>query len=744
MSNIRKGVIISFLCCTCLAWLNAQEQSALPAQRPKVGLVLSGGSAHGFAHIGVLKYLEEAGIELDYITGTSMGSVIGGLYAMGLSANEIQDIAAGLDWDVIMSNEIPLNEVAPVEKQFHAKSPISLLWKDNGFKLPAGLIRGQKLDLVINQVYSPAVGLAHFDDLHIPFRCVAIDIEDGSIDVFEDGFLGDAIRASMSIPTVFPPKEINNVLYVDGGLYRNFPVEEVKAMGADIVIGVYVGSDKKKKDELTSMIDVMRQAASLAGINDSYNQVEMVDIFIEPDVKDESSFDFNRHADFIEKGYAASKKNKKLIEKLSKTLSHYDSPQKNPRLTYSNTIRFKKIHTMGSSPVFNEMIDNFTKFWEGYATPVSKIDEGLSLLYGTKNFSSIDYNLRPEGDDIHLEIDANDVTPYSIGINVNQFRNFGTGIILSGEARNVFGKPSSLHLNARISERPGVQAGYMIRLPSLPSCLFRISGKWEQFALPWFQGARVLRRYNFNQSFFRAELLKELNNSILIKSGITFREDLIRPENNADSNIIQYKTNRSEVFLSMEHNTYDRPSYPRKGFQYNIDVRYIFNNRIDINQTDSGTEFSFQNDSNYFSIDANYNRIKRLAHNLFLQMNLHGRISNGNTLLDHYRIGGPRQEKSFTYGFAGINEGGILAGNHISGFIGLRWEMTSSLYVTPNVQYFYGDRFEPDNRIVSQTFGFGLDLDYNSPIGPINLIIGYSGYTDRLDLNFGLGYRHIL
>ena len=95
-------------------------------------------------------------------------------------------------------------------------------------------------------------------------------------------------------------------------------------------------------------------------------------------------------------------------------------------------------------------------------------------------------------------------------------------------------------------------------------------------------------------------------------------------------------------------------------------------------------------------------------------------------------------------GFAGIDEGGVLAGNHISGFIGLRWEMTSSLYVTPNVQYFYGDRFEPDNRIVSQTFGFGLDLDYNSPIGPINLIIGYSAYTDRLDLNFGLGFRHIL
>ena len=744
MSKILKGVILGLLTCLSFVLAHAQDSSLFPSERPKVGLVLSGGSAHGFAHIGVLKYLEEAGIELDYITGTSMGSVIGGLYAMGLTANEIQEVAAGLDWDLIMSNEIPLNEVAPVEKQFHAKSPISLLWQENGFKLPAGLIRGQKLDLVINQVYAPAVTLSHFDKLHIPFRCVAVDIEDGSIDVFEDGFLGDAVRASMSIPTVFPPKEINDVLYVDGGLFRNFPVQEVKDMGADIVIGVYVGSEKKKRKDLTSMLDVLRQAASMAGINDSDIQADMVDILIEPDVKDDSSFDFNNYAHFIKKGYEASESQNTLIEKLSTTLSQYPSPQRNDRLSYSNSIRFKEIHTMGTSPIFNEMIENHTKLWEGFATPTYQIEEGLSLLYGTKNFSSIDYSLRPDGDDIHLEINAHDVTPYSIGINVNQFRNFGTGIILSGEARNVFGKPSNLHLDARISQRPGVQAGYRIRIPSLPSFLIGISGKWEQFELPWFKGTTLLRRYIFNQSFFRAEILKELNNAILLKSGIVFKDDLIRPENNADANVMEFSSTRRELFMSMNHNTYDRPSYPRLGFEYNIDVRYVFNNKIQVEETIPETDFLFLNETNYFSIDASYNKITKLSDIFYLQTSLHGRISNGNTLLDHYRIGGPRQEKSYTFGFAGINEGGIIAGNHISGFLGLRWEMTSSIYVTPNVQYIYGDRFDPDDINIIDAFGFGIDLDYNSPIGPINLILGYSNYTSRLDLNFGLGFRHIL
>ena len=246
--------------------------------KPKIGLALSGGSAHGFAHVGVIKYLEELGIEIDYVIGTSMGSVIGGLFAMGYNAAEITKTAGELDWDQLMSNRVPLDEIAPIEKPFHDRIPISALWKNSSFRLPRGFIRGQKLDLVVSKVYSAAYHIEDFDDFQIPFRCVAIDIEDGSIDVLDKGYVGNAIRASMAIPTVFPPKEVDGRLYVDGGLLRNFPVQEAIDLGADIVIGVYVGSEKATRDELYSMFDILKQSASMANLLDAEVQKKLTDV----------------------------------------------------------------------------------------------------------------------------------------------------------------------------------------------------------------------------------------------------------------------------------------------------------------------------------------------------------------------------------------------------------------------------------------------------------------------------------
>lgn len=736
-------IVFSFLLSLLFASTIVSAQSGHKTARPKIGLALSGGSAHGFAHLGVLKYMEELGIEVDYITGTSMGSVIGGLYAMGFDASEIEYIAGSLDWDMIMSNEIPLTDVAPIEKPFHGKLPLSVLWKDNTFKLPQGIFRGQKLDLVVNKVYSPALMVDHFDHLHIPFRCVAVDIEDGSIDVFEDGYIGDAIRASMSIPTVFPPKEIDGTLYVDGGLFRNFPVQEVKDMGAEIVIGVYVGSEKKERNQLHSMLDIMRQSASMAGIMDSDRQKEMVDILVVPDVKDISTFDFNKYEQNIEKGYDAAKAQADAFRALAKRLSHFPPPKRYEKLTYPESLRFDQICTKDCEHVFDEMILNKLKIWEGYAVTLEEVDQSLSLLYGTKNFSKTAYNFHQHGDTLQLEIDAEAVAPYSLGFNVNRFRNYNTAFLISAEARNVLGRPSNLHLDGRLSDNPGVQATYYLRAPSVPSILVSLSGKFERSEMPIYNGGDVLRTFDLDQAYVKLELNNEWKNRFLLRVGYANRRDKIKPQNIDNTDLTGYKSQRHEVFIGLDHNDLNRRPYPSSGQDYGISVSYILDNEISQENLEMMNMISFLEDRQYLITRARFTRYTSLSDRLCLKTSARGRVGIGRNFLDHYQIGGPSQTKHDVYGFIGVDDGALLVGDHISGELSLRYQLNTILYVSPTVQYLYGESYRLNGHSTMHVGGVGLALDYDSPIGPVSLSIGYSDQKDELDMNFGLGYRHI-
>ena len=217
----------------------AQERDSI--QTPKIGLVLSGGGAKGLAHIGVLKVLEEAGIRPDYITGTSMGSIIGGLYALGYSADDLSEMNVNADWEKLLSDRISLNKIVMEEKYESKRYLFKFPIRNYQFKLPSGLIEGQQLESFFGDMVWPLPEQKSFDDFPIPFHCMAVDMISGETIEFDSGNFAETIRASMSIPSIFAPKDIDTLLLVDGGVTKNFPVEEVRKMGADYVIGVYVG-----------------------------------------------------------------------------------------------------------------------------------------------------------------------------------------------------------------------------------------------------------------------------------------------------------------------------------------------------------------------------------------------------------------------------------------------------------------------------------------------------------------------
>ena len=279
--------------------------------RPKIGLALSGGGARGAAHIGVLRVLEENNVPIDYIAGTSMGAIVGGLYAAGMTTDEIETGLAAIDWDDIFHDLPPRTE-----RSFRRKRDDDLYlvrakpgFSDGELKLPRGLIRGQKVDVVFSRLALPVAAIEDFDDLMIPFRAVAADIATGEEVVIDSGNLGMAIRASMSIPAVFTPAEIDGRLLVDGGIVNNLPISVARNMGADIVIAVDISTPLLSQEEIDSVLLITSQLTGLmtrGNVEEQITTLTEKDVFIVPDLGEVSTTDFKEFRKAIPPGRAAA------------------------------------------------------------------------------------------------------------------------------------------------------------------------------------------------------------------------------------------------------------------------------------------------------------------------------------------------------------------------------------------------------------------------------------------------------
>ena len=236
--------------------------SQTPAISEKLGLVLSGGGAKGLAHIGVLKVLEEEGIEPQFITGTSMGSIIGGLYAIGYTAADLEKVAHDVPWLEYFDDEV-LRNAQPIEaKEASERYQFSFAVANGKIQLPKGFIQGTKMSMLLSQLTLPAHQIDNFDDFFIPFRCVATNLLTGEGYIFDKGFLPDAMVSSACIPTVFEPRIVDNKILIDGMFVRNLPVEDCINMGATKTIAIDVGAPLSKLDELTSFVEVLGQTTS--------------------------------------------------------------------------------------------------------------------------------------------------------------------------------------------------------------------------------------------------------------------------------------------------------------------------------------------------------------------------------------------------------------------------------------------------------------------------------------------------
>ena len=291
----KKFLLILFCIVTATAF--AQEKP-----KPKVGVVLSGGGAKGLAHIGVLKVLEEAGVEVSYIGGTSMGAIIGGLYASGYSAKELDSIFNEVDADALLQDYTPRSSKNFFEKRNDEVYALTLPFKNFRLGFPAALSKGLYNYTLLNELTNHVRHVRDFSKLPIPFVCIATDIETGEEIVLKYGVLPDAILASGAFPSLYYPVEIDDRLLIDGGITNNYPVEEVRKMGADIIIGVDVQDGLKTRDQIKGATGVLVQINNYQMIEKMEEKRKQTDIYIKPDITAYNVIAFDQGREIINQG----------------------------------------------------------------------------------------------------------------------------------------------------------------------------------------------------------------------------------------------------------------------------------------------------------------------------------------------------------------------------------------------------------------------------------------------------------
>jgi NTE family protein len=378
--------------------LSFPESSVFAEQdgdRPKIGLALSGGGARGGAHVGVLRALEELNVPVDYIAGTSMGAIIGGLYASGYSADEVEQILIDTDWDKGLTDRPARKDRTMRKKELEAQFliPYRVGFNNGKFQMPLGAIEGQHLDQIFHKLLLPVVGIDNFDQLSIPFRAVATDLVTGDAVILAGGSLPNALRASMSVPGIFAPVRIDDRLLVDGGMSNNLPISVVRQMGADIVIAVDISTPLLKEEQLTSILSVTEQLTSFLTRRTTELQIALLgprDVLIVPELGDFSSGDFEGAENIMPLGYDA------VMQAQDSFVGLVSNPTPRPVQPLSQSASDYIVHFVdidNGSVLNDELIRSRLPVELGQPIDLPALDESLDKIYSLDVFKSVTYDL---------------------------------------------------------------------------------------------------------------------------------------------------------------------------------------------------------------------------------------------------------------------------------------------------------------------------------------------------------------
>ena len=557
--NIRKILIALTLLISSFSY--AQKM-------PKVGLVLSGGGAKGIAHVGVIRELEKKGIKPDYITGTSMGALIGGLYACGYSPDQLDTIIQSLDWEYLLSDEIKRSNYIVGQSNKDKSAIISLPLKGLSPQIPSGLYAGHNILALIEILTRNYSQKMNFDHLPIPFRCIGTNIETGEEKIFNNVRLPDALRASMSIPSVFNPYEIDNELFVDGGLVNNFPTDVVKEMGAEIIIGVDVGAIAYKKEEITSIVKVLDQATSFYNYRVAEKNKKLCDIYIRPDISKMSILNFDDVNGIINEGVIATNNVEDKIDSI------FDKYQLSPIVSDQNLERYITIDTViVSTNILKQknqreatrLIKGKVSIKKKKTLTVKEIQNELNRVYASKYFKKVSLTFQPtDSSHYNIIVDAEEKNENTLNIGLRYDTQYGVNALISSQFRNLLFYGSLLEVGLVAGQSPRFKIRYTTDRGSAIG--FGTSFNYDKFKVYTYLNSTKSTTYNYRRAHWDVFIHANMGNANRVIVGAeasTFGFATTQ----TISDLIDTKVKNYNLYAAYLVDTWDRSFFPNKGFK---------------------------------------------------------------------------------------------------------------------------------------------------------------------------------
>ena len=732
-SIYRNFILIFFLVLIIFPaeFISGQESKEL-CHRPKVAVVLSGGGAKGFAHIGVLKVLEEEGIPIDIIVGTSIGSLVGGIYSLGYKAKELEDICRAQDWQTLLFDDLPRFYLSKADRSLQQRYLFALQVSDvKKISLPQGVIKGQNVLNLLCGLTGSVPSTMDFRRLPISFACVAANLETGKEIVLNSGFLPTAMFASMAVPGVFQYPERDGLILIDGGVVNNFPVDVAKKMGADIIIGVDISEEFIERDKLKSLANVFGQLIGFLDQSKDSLNYSLCNLIIKPDITGFTLTSFTNEAvdTLIIRGEAAANKMKDQIRQLKTDYDlqprvvtrEYVSPGKWLITNISVSGKFKV-----DAAFLLRSIDIDIPGYYSY----EEIKGIINQLYGYGIFDKIYFNLydNDQGKTLNLNITEKNVLTENVGFKVNTTD--AAALMLNVTSKNYGKRFGQISASAELSANPGISFIAETSKGNFPAAGIEIKGKYQNYNI--FNNREKLYEANLFYSSGALYLYKRFLHQNTI--GIGLKEEFYSGDifSKSITDIVNYERNSflTNIYAYLSVDNLDDYYFPRKGI-------------------DLYTEYSFQGKfegSDYWS------------HIFLFRMRSFIPVSERITILaDVYNrtifssdfpafkvtiAGGAPYSQYFDYHvpFVGLSPVNLIDRFALSGLTGLRYRLSKKHFVSLLVNSLYqstGILSQGNKKVI---WGGGIDYSVKTVFGPIDILLGYSNSVKVPTFSANFGY----
>lgn len=742
-------------------------------RKPKIALVLSGGGAKGIAHIPLLQALDSLNIVPDFVVGTSMGSIVGGLYAMGYSGDSISQIAHQANWRKLLGGKTLLSSVGVEEKSEFGRYLFELNLVNGKPNINPAILNDQLLREFLSQLTYPVYRIDSFDDLPIPYRAVATDIVNGELVILDRGSLAQAMRASMSIPTVFKPVRYENTLLVDGGILNNFPTDIAKSMGADIIIGSDVGGGMLTRDKLSDPIKLIFQTSMLTSNLIVEENRALCDILLNHEKHlTYSTGDFVKANEIYVEGKEALIQNMDALEQLAEILKKYPKPRPNlpkiaPKFTL-DTIVYKNI-----SKDNLDLVRARIRIEPGQTYNVNDLNSGINRLMGTNLFDAIYFNPLVKKDSLGIELEGLERSRHTVKGALHYDTHRGVGLLMNYTGRNIIGKASRSLVSIDIAEQPslrlqhqkifGVQKNWWWRTDLLGQLLNESV---------YIEGRRaddvnhdvVLFQSQFNRNLFPFKSY--------VGFGINHQYDYLRPKTDPDlgDNVLglrKYGFHNLEAGVHFFSNSMESVFFPKRGTLINAFIKRSLWRHIRIQGTIASETINEGSTNGFTKFGAHFEKRIHLDRHLAFLFSGSGYFTIINKLDDNeisyadfgissqYSLGGYNPSPipdNFT--FPGLYETELFASQVIMGSVGLQWEPTRNIYFSPHFhlaslgyegfkEYFENFSSQTTSWHTNLNSGLlitgGATLSYDSFLGPVHLDLSYVNGINKLRLFFSVG-----